>query len=80
MLRLELFLPFSLQADFKFVNTPLYTCSDESTRLVRLPVFLYGLCQREPKVPRLYKKHSAIQPVMPKMQFKPMNLLDQQMP
>ena len=32
-----------------------------------------GLCQREPKVPGLYKKHTATQPVMPEMRLEPLN-------
>ena len=41
-----------------FVNT---VClhSDRAIRLERLPIWPYGLCQREPKVPGLYKKHTA---------------------
>ena len=47
-----------------FVNTPrLY--SDRATCLERLPIWPYGLCQRESKVPGLYKKHTTTQPVMP---------------
>ena len=54
-----------------FVNTPcLY--SDRVTRLERLPI--YGLCQREPKVPGLYKKHTATQQVMPEMRLEPLNV------
>ena len=50
-----------------FVNTPrLY--SDRE----RLPIWPYGLCPREPKVPGLYKKHTATQPVMPEMRLKPL--------
>ena len=41
-----------------FVNTPrLY--SDRATCLKRLPIWPCGLCQREPKVPGLYKTHTA---------------------
>ena len=43
-----------------FVNTPRLH-SDRATRLQRLPIWPYGLCQREPKVPGLYKKHTATQ-------------------
>ena len=54
-----------------FVNTPrLY--SDRATRLEILPIWLYGLCQREPKVPGLYKKHTATQPIMPEMRLEPL--------
>ena len=35
----------------------------ETAPLERLPIWPYGLCQREPKVPGLYKKHTAAQPV-----------------
>ena len=56
-----------------FVNTPrLY--SDRATRKERLPIRPYGLCQREPKVPGLYKKHNATQPVMPEMRLEPLNV------
>ena len=50
------------------VNTPrLY--SDRATCKERLPIWPYGLCQREPKVPGLYKKHTATLPVMPEMRL-----------
>ena len=56
-----------------FINTPrLY--SDRATRWERLPIWPYGLCQREPKVPGLYKKHTATQPVMPEMRLEPPNV------
>ena len=56
-----------------FVNTPrLY--SDRATRLERMPIWPYALCQREPKVPGLYKKHNATQLVMPKMRLEPLNV------
>ena len=34
----------------------------------------YGLCQSEPKVPGLYKKHKATQPIMPEMRLEPLNV------
>ena len=34
----------------------------------------YGLCQREPKVPGLHKKHTATQPVIPEMRLEPLNV------
>ena len=40
----------------------------------RLPIWPYGLCQREPKEPGLYKKHTATQLVMPKMRLEPLNV------
>ena len=56
-----------------FVNTPrLY--SDQATRKERLPTWPYGLCQREPKMPGLYKKHTATQPIMPEMRLEPLNI------
>ena len=56
-----------------FVNTPrLY--SDRATRIERLPIWPYGFCQREPKVPGLYKKRTATQPVMPEMRLEPLNV------
>ena len=56
-----------------FVNTPrLY--SDRATGLERLPIWPYGLCQSEPKVPGLYKKHTATQPVMHEMRLEPLNV------
>ena len=56
-----------------FVNTPrLY--SDRATRIKRLPIWPYCLCQGEPKVPGLYKKQTATQPVMPQMRLKPLNV------
>ena len=59
--------------DINFVNTPrLY--SDLATRLKRLPIWPCGLCQREPKVPGLYKKHTATQPFMPEMRLEPLNV------
>ena len=55
-----------------FVNTPLlYRPSHPQGRL---PIWPYGLCQREPKVPGLYKKHIATQPVMPEMRLEPLNV------
>ena len=39
--------------------------SDQATHLERLP--LWPLCQREAKVPGLYKKHTATQPFMPEI-------------
>ena len=56
-----------------FVNTPILY-SHRATRLERLPIWPYGLCQREPKVPGLYKKHTATQPIMPKMRLEPLNV------
>ena len=54
-----------ISSGIDFVNTPrLY--SDRATHLERLPIWLYGLCQREPKVPGLYKKHTATQPRCPR--------------
>ena len=51
-----------------FVNTPrLY--SDRDCQFGH-----YGLCQREPKVPGLYKKHTATQQVMPEMRLEPPNV------
>ena len=60
-----------------FVNTPRFY------RLVRLPIwpFNYLLCQREPKVPGLYKKHTATHPVVPQMRLEHLNVwLDRQKP
>ena len=60
-----------ISSGIDFVNTPrLY--SDRATHLERLPIWLYGLCQREPKVPGLYKKHTATQPIMPEMRLEPL--------
>ena len=56
-----------------FVNIP-RLCSDRATRLKRLPIWPCGLCQRKPKVPGLYKKHTATQPVMPEMRLEPLNI------
>ena len=36
--------------------------------------YLIGLCQREPKVPGLYKKHTTTQPVMPEIRLEPPNV------
>ena len=56
-----------------FVNTP-HLYSDRATRYKRLPIWPYGLCQREPKVPGLYKKHTATQPIIPEMRLEPLNV------
>ena len=58
-----------------FVNTPCLQ-SDRATRWERLPIWPYGLCQREPKVPGLHKKHTATQllVVMPEMRLEPLNV------
>ena len=56
-----------------FANTPrLY--SDRATRLERFPIWPYGLCQREPKVPGLYKKHTSTQLAMPETRLEPLNV------
>ena len=48
-----------------FVNTPrLY--SDRATRLERLPIRLYGLCQREPKVPGLSRNTPQLKQLCPR--------------
>ena len=56
----------SLQVDF--MNIP-HLHSNRATRLERLPIWPYGLCQREPKVPGLYKKHTATQQIIPEMRL-----------
>ena len=56
-----------------FVNTP-HLYSDRATRYKRLPIWPYGLCQREPKVPGLYKKHTATQPIIPEIRLEPLNV------
>ena len=56
-----------------FVNTPLLY-SDEPPAKRYCQFGLYGLCQREPKVPGLYKKHTATQQVMPEMRLEPLNV------
>ena len=63
-----------------FVNTSrLY--SHRATRIERLPIWPYCLCQREPKVPGLYKKHTATQLIMPEMKARTSErLLDRQTP
>ena len=56
-----------------FIYTPrLY--SYRAACLETLPNWPYGLCQREPKVPGLYKKHTATQSVMPEMRLEPLNV------
>ena len=58
-----------------FVNTP-HLYSDRATRCERLPIWPYGLSQREPEVPGLYKKHTAteLHVVMPEMRLEPLNV------
>ena len=56
-----------------FVNTP-HLYSDRATRCERLPIWPCGLCQKEPKVPGLYKNHTATQLVMPEMRLEPLNV------
>ena len=55
-----------------FVNTHLY--SDRANHWRDFQFGTYGLCQREPKVPGLYKKHTATQPIMPEMRLEPLNV------
>ena len=56
-----------------FVNTPrLY--SDRATCYKDCQFGHYGLCQREPKMPGLYKKHTATHLVMPEMRLEPPNV------
>ena len=56
-----------------FVNTPrLY--SDHATPKRDCQFSHCGLCQTEPKVPGLYKKHTATQPAMPKIRLEPLNV------
>ena len=60
-----------ISSGIDFVNTPrLY--SDEPERDCQFGH--YGLCQREPKVPGLYKKHTATQQVMSEMRLEPLNV------
>ena len=56
-----------------FVNTPrLY--SDRAPAKRDCQFGHCGLCQREPKVPGLYKKHCATQQAMPEMRLEPLNV------
>ena len=52
------FVPTAFKADV--ANTPCLH-SDRANRLESL-LIVNGLCQREPKVPELHKKHTATQP------------------
>ena len=56
-----------------FVNTPLCIATEPPAER-DCQFGHYGLCQREPKVPGLYKKHTATQPVMPEMRLEPLNV------
>ena len=48
--------------------------SDWATRFERLPIWPYGLCQRESKVSGLDKKHTTAQPIMSEMRLEPLNV------
>ena len=56
-----------------FANTPrLYSTEPPAMRDCQFGHC--GLCQWEPKVPGLYKKHTDTQPVMPEMRLEPLNV------
>ena len=57
-----------------FVNTPRFCIATEPPAKRDCQFGHCGLCQREPKVPGLYKKHTATQLDMTKMRLEPLNV------
>ena len=54
----------------------LHFCTMTESPVYSILVWPYGLCQREPKVPGLYEKHMATEPIMSEMRLVAERLLD----